>query len=480
MNLFSTRSGLLSHSTPWRAKSVVPVVFAFLGALALSILLVLGEGRLAVAGSLLALLGGMAVVQPRLSIVLTFVYLAVLGDARRLLVALFGWSGQDPLILVGPVVTIALFVAALSRKQIKLTSRLSFAIAVLSGIMVLQMVNPNQGGLDVGFIGALFYLIPLLWFWIGRAYATERFVRQVLVGCVLPLSVLAAAVGLYQTYVGLLPHQAAWVDLGGYSALYVNDFVRAFGFFPSSEEYVYYLGVGAIIATALVLRRSLGLLPVALLLLGTAFLGGTRTIIVLFLFASMVMWAIQATRRATWVPRIALALLLGVGGLTWALQQSASLTGTGQAQSMIARQSELLDPSKTTASGHLNLIANGIYRGFATPAGMGLGATTHAAARHGSHIGGSEKDFSDMFIALGFLGGLTYLVVMAFTVWGVTEYWHHARTTLALIVVGVVLVMLGQWLKGGLYAINPLIWFVIGATDRLRVDHLRTQEEPTE
>lgn len=85
-----------------------------------------------------------------------------------------------------------------------------------------------------------------------------------------------------------------------------------------------------------------------------------------------------------------------------------------------------------------------------------------------------------MFIALGFLGGLTYLVVMALTLWGVTEYWHHARTTLALILVGVVLVMLGQWLKGGLYAINPLIWFVIGAADRLRVDHLRTQEEPIE
>ncbi len=452
-------------------SGVLLALVGLVGSIAIALLLGMGHGRLATFAMLLAALVGSAVVQPRFAIFLTVLYLAVLGDARRLLLALFGFSEADPLVLIGPAVTVALILVIISNQLIRVNSRLSTAIAALSGLMILQMLNPKQGALAVGIIGALFYLVPLLWFWIGKVYATERFVKQVLLWGVLPVAVLASFVGLYQTFVGLLPHQEIWVKVAGYTALYVDDHVRAFGFFPSSEEYVYYLGVGATIACAFVFQKSWVHLALVVLLIGTAFLGGTRTIIVLFLFAAVIMWAVQGRTIKTWVPRLVFAVVIGLVGLFWSLQQVSSSDATGQAASMMARQAELLDPSQTTAGGHVGLIANGIYRGFATPIGHGLGATTHAAGRYGIKIGGSEKDFSDMFIALGFIGGLLYLAVMGLAFWNAAMYWHLTRKTLGLVMLGIIVVMLGQWLKGGLYAINPLIWFVIGATDGMLARH---------
>jgi hypothetical protein len=56
---------------------------------------------------------------------------------------------------------------------------------------------------------------------------------------------------------------------------------------------------------------------------------------------------------------------------------------------------------------------------------------------------------------------------MALAFWKAAMYWHLTRKTIGLVILGVITVMLGQWLKGGLYAINPLIWFVIGSMDGL-------------
>ena len=83
-------------------SGVLLALVGLVGSIAIALLLGMGHGRLATFAMLLAALVGSAVVQPRFAIFLTVLYLAVFGDARRLLLALFGFSEADPLVLIGP------------------------------------------------------------------------------------------------------------------------------------------------------------------------------------------------------------------------------------------------------------------------------------------------------------------------------------------------------------------------------------------
>src|SRR5205823_6330019 len=112
----------------------------------------------------------------------------------------------DPVLLVGPAVALLLFALALVKGRLSRDSKLSRWVAVLMVIMVLQIFNPLQGGLAVGLAGALFYLVPLLWFWIGQSWGSAIFTEKVLFRVVIPVAVAGSLLGLYQAFFGLLSY----------------------------------------------------------------------------------------------------------------------------------------------------------------------------------------------------------------------------------------------------------------------------------
>ena len=202
----------------WIALAVIAV-----GAFALSAVLPDREsvryGLAVVLGAELAYLGWVA---PRRSILVIFGWLVVLGTARRLE---SWWNvdlGRDPLLLVGPAGLATLTVQSWRAGAFKWWTVLSALVAALSVIAVLEVFNPRQGSVGAGAVGLVFWLVPMLWFWVGRAFADER-VMHATFGLFAVAGVLTSVYGLAQALAGFPPWDDQWIRDHGYSAVFIGD-----------------------------------------------------------------------------------------------------------------------------------------------------------------------------------------------------------------------------------------------------------------
>lgn len=467
----------MTHVAPifsLRWGRAVPYLAAVLGGGTLAWLATGGHERLAIASVIALGIAASAVRHPRVALVTLLVYLTLLGDTRRVLIPLIGWQNQDPLLLVAPAAVGLLALSLFAQGRVRLDTELSKAVALLMGLMLLQVVNPLQGGLGVGIGGMLFYVVPLLWYWLGRAYISPQMLEWILTRVVVPLAIAAAVMGLYQTYVGHLPYQERWVEQAGYAALWVGSRPRAFAFFPSAAEYAHYLSFGIGVCWIMAFYRRSPLWVIGLAFLAFAlFLIGARGPVVKGAVTLAVLWAVMGKERSTWLPRLGLALLIGIIGLAWSMTEVASREfEDAQVAALVNRQTEGLlnvtDSEKSTAGMHGTMFINGIKRGVTNPLGMGLGATTAAATKLGGNKAGSEVDLSDLFISLGLVGGLLYACVIALVFVYAFRTWHRTRQLAGLMIIGVILAVAGQWLRGGEYSMVAIVWLCIGVLDRMQ------------
>ena len=466
----STRSSLSRTSR----SSTVLLGGLFLAVAGIALAIGVGEARLAVSGVALFLLLAMSMVDIRLSILGLFTLLALLGDVRRLLIPLVGWSGADPILMVAPVFTVLLLGYAIIAKQISLRSTLSRLILGFSAILVLQIFNPNQGTLAVGVVGALLVLVPTFWFWIGQAFGSERFLKTFFFSMVIPLSVVALTMGFVQLTYGYLPYQLEWYRVAGYTALGdTESTLRPISIFPNITEYLLFVSIAVVALFAALLHRSsstkLKQLALFLVPIGIAglLLSGSRGPLVMTITVMVLMWAVKGRSVATWGPRLAIAGLLAVMGFMWSLDQVSTLGGSERVQANLARQEQLIETGGT-ANIHANLAWVGIYHGLVKePFGMGIGSITLAVDKFGGTGFNSEKDLTNMFIATGAFGGIMYLIVVGTVAFTAVRYWVQSRSLMALIILGVLAATGLAWLVPGHYVITPLVWFVIGVLDRL-------------
>jgi hypothetical protein len=403
------------------------------------------------------------------------IFLAFLGDYRRYVGFFEGYPQSDLLLLVGPAAAAFLLGQALMYGRLALSTGLSKLIAALMLMMIIEIFNPQQGGLDVGFAGALFYIAPLLWFWVGRVYATREFLGHFSLRTLVGIGLLAALWGLYQSYRGLFAFEQLWVDQIGYGALYISDeVIRAIGFFNSSAEYQRFLIITAIVLLAAWLAERSRLVLLLPIVLVAVFLSAARGPVIMFAAAAVVVWAISARSLALWLPRLLGAAALGGAALVLLLTVLQTTSFSGRIAPLVSRQVEgLLDPAnaeKSTATGHLEMIRNGVSYGFTSPAGRGLGATTLAASKYGEKTINAEVDFANLMLSLGLLGGLLYAAIVVVVLVKAVRWWMIERHTLALVTLGILVVTLGSWLIGGEYSAAALIWFVIGSMDRLSTE----------
>jgi len=398
------------------------------------------------------------------------VFLSFLGGVRRWLIPVFGWPQNDPLLLVAPLIAILFFINLLPTRRLPTVKGLPRLLNILLALMILEIVNPLQGGIAVGIAGALFYVVPVMWFYLGRLNATPALLQR-LFSVTIAISILAAIYGLYQNWFGFSASEEEWVKITHLQALHVGKGVRAFAFFTFPAEYDFFLCLGIVLLWVAFLRRKyLALLPIPLLGLAVFFASG-RGPVVSTLATCVALWAIQGRSLKAWLPRGALALVLAVAGLVLSLQQAQQIQFSSQTQALVSHQTNgLLDPTnaKTSTAGvHSGMILGGFASGFKTPIGAGLGATTIAAQKFGAGEGSTELDMSNMFVSLGFIGGFLYLAIVGLILVTAVRYWHQARSGVALGIVGILFLLFGQWLNGGQYSIAFLIWFCIGGLDRL-------------
>ena len=424
---------------------------------------------------ILGFVGMLLIFSPRAGVPALLVFLALVGGMRRWLIPLFGWTATDPLVLVGPILASVYFLNLLATRLLPRDTRLARLLLWLVGLMVLEIVNPMQGGIAVGIAGVLFYIVPILWYYVGRKLVSQILLER-LFPIIIGIACLAALYGLYQTWFGFLPSEIAWMKLSGMGAMSVNGTTRALSFFTSPQEYSSFVGIAIALLWTLCLRgKWVALIPIPLLILAL-FLESSRGAIIGTLAICTALWAIQGRNIKVWIPRGVLALVLAVVGLVWSLQQAQNGSYSAQTQNLVNHQAQgLLDPTNaktSTAGAHSAMIGIGIARGFTNPIGLGLGATTIAASKFGDGAVSTEMDFSNMFASLGFIGGLLYVYIIGTTIFKALRYWHLTRSYAALGLVAVLLGTVGQWLNGQQYAAACLIWLCIGALDRMHPDRI--------
>jgi hypothetical protein len=425
--------------------------------------------RVAVAALIIGLFVLISVQSPRLAILLVLWFLPLLAFLRRLLIPVGGWTSYDALLLVAPIVAVFLLYRVFILQRRPLAPDLaSKAVLILIVLAIVQVINPRGGGLTAGATGLLFVAAPLGWFFLGRELADRRFMGTVVMGNVI-LAVGIAGYGLWQTLVGLLPWDAAWTDLNGYAALSVFGATRAFGTFSSGAEYAFFLGIALVTAIVLALHgRAWALLAVPIL--GWAiFLESSRAIIFVLLLGIAALLGIRTGRKAVATLAIGMAATVAVGTIHFfgpQLTAAAQQTGSPFVAHQVAGLMNPFDSTQSTLALHQQLVANGFLGSLADPLGAGTASTNLAGQKVSGSSNSTEMDLINVFVSLGVFGGIAFTVVIVLTLWRGAD---RALSTLGMVelaAIGILMVTFGQWLNGGFYAVAPLLWVLVGWTNR--------------
>jgi len=237
------------------------------------------------------------------------------GLLRRAQYLIVNYSGEDPIHLLTPVVTLIALSVVLRKQRLNVlwATPLAGSVSALGLLFFLEIFNPLQGGLFVGLTGALFMLVPLVWFYFGQS-VDEKFIHIALRLIVL-LGILASIYGVYQMVFGYPAFEQYWIDnTDFYVSISVGHVKRALATFSSAEEWGRYTEIGAIIALGLGfatrrLAARVGWLVCALALIGGILLSGQRTAVFGFILGAITLILLGARNMRWAVTRLAMVLL---------------------------------------------------------------------------------------------------------------------------------------------------------------------------
>lgn len=426
-----------------------------------------GPARTVLSVGLALVVTGLALRNPKAALPVLVGWLILLGATRRIVSGSTGTIGSDPLLLVGPA-GLGLLTVASWRAMPTGGTRLGRVVALLGALVIIAVVNPIQGGVLVGLAGLLFFLVPLLGFWIGRAVEEVQF--RLVLDVIAWMSLAGALYGLVQTFVGFPIWDERWVASNpGYLALDVNGVTRGFGTMSSFAEYGLLLAFGIVVWVLAPPARARGPIRwVAVATAGVALLYcGSRGPIVTLLFA---LGVAVAVRRGWGQGRALAAAAVFLVLAPWLLARVApEQRESGERGELIARQLDglgsPLDRQRSTLPGHVDSTYEAIKEATRRPLGAGPGAASQAASKFGDGDSGAENDVSKAGVALGIPGLALYGYV---ALWFMTTGFRTAQRTKSTVdVVAIALIAAGslQWLNGGLYAVAPLIWLAFGWLD---------------
>src|SRR5882724_9046639 len=120
------------------------------------------------------------------------------GFLRRAQYLFLPYTPTDPIHVVTPLVTVLAFFLLLQRQRLRIlkATPLAWLVSLLAFIYLVQIFNPFQGGISVGLSGALFYLVPVAWFYFGQDIKPQ-FLSKAL-RLVVVLGLISSLYGLYQ------------------------------------------------------------------------------------------------------------------------------------------------------------------------------------------------------------------------------------------------------------------------------------------
>ena len=408
------------------------------------------------------------------------------GFLRRAQYIFVPYSQTEPIHLLAPVVTLCAFLIILFRHKleiIRLTPLAGWTTA-LAAICFVQIFNPLQGGLFVGFTGALFYIVPMAWFYFGQT-VNDDFVPRLL-RIIVVLGLITSLYGVYQLIFGYPYFEKYWIDNTDlYNSIAVYNVQRALATFNNSEEWGRYIQIGCTIAIGLGMcrdegnKRILWFAAAALLFVMIAFTG-QRTSIFGLLLSAAILFLTGAKSVQSAAARLMLMCLPIV--LVFALSKPMSndagyeLDESDRVGTMLTHTTKgTMNPTgEGSLEARFDTWSQVITRDIpSNPVGTGLGSTTLAGSRE--NIDKSvpiDNHFLSLALSAGVPAALLLILIMVralvfcFRGWQCSEPDSRAsnlwRIMMALIAAFILNNFFGTTFT--IYSAAPIGWLLIGWT----------------
>ncbi len=384
-----------------------------------SVLLIQGQIRFLVL-LLLAVLG-LACLAPRRGVYILLVFMPFMYFIRRLVLNFQEFDSRDP-ILIFPAVTsmfmflgVLIFFNALLFRYMQGGALLK-AVSLLMFYLGLEIFNPLQGNILVGLAGAMYFLAPMTWCFLGLLMTREDMAR--IFRIVIWLGFITALYGLYQHFVGLSAAEIYELKSKKFFKTFGSvDTVRIMSTFSSLGDFSLYLLVAAYLSFASFWRtkKKLFLLFIALLEVYTMVWMAVRTAFLLLAFSVTMFLVVKGGSRRQAVFRGALAVFV--------FTVVYGILGTYNPEKMYDQQfstnpyivhtlSGVTHPTQeNTFQGRLGnwrlIVTNALTHDWV---GHGLGSTTPAARKF---EGGKQYETDSYFFELFYGSGLLAPILFA-------------------------------------------------------------------
>lgn len=413
---------------------------------------------------------GIASLKIENGIMAILIYLPFMAFIRRFIYSFSPYISIDPILIVCDMLIVLMFSYLIICEKSRISSfyannRLVKASFLLLLLFSLQIFNPLQGNLLVGLAGAKFYLVPLLWFFIGL-FISKKFIKKILYLIVI-IGFITALYGLRQNFFGFTSFEKYWLEHSWIVSYSVGGLTRIFSTFANPTEFGNYLMIAEICTLALLLKSRrgfpLGIAAISILVFAH-FMVATRGSFSGFILASFLFISLKSRN----LKKSVITLLLSVIILAILI---STISYTRELDTM--RDSRFLVPFSHALSGLTNPASSTApdkimawKRVFTTiftrnPLGYGLGSDSLAAGKFAGHVYGSEHYISSIFISSGLFGGilLIYIFYLFFkqslNLWVKDSDWV-VRTIIAIMFAHI---LLGSFVD---YSLGGFGWLLIG------------------
>ena len=407
------------------------------------------------------------------------------GFIRRAQYLFLTYTDSDPIHVVTPLITLLAFVMLVQRSGLRIlvATPLAKLVSILGLIYFIQVFNPVQGGLTVGFSGALFILVPVVWFYFGGSVRPD-FMRTAMCLMVV-IGLITSLYGLYHLAFGFPSFEQYWLDhTDAYESIALGRIKRALATFSSAEEWGRYIQIGGIIAfgfgaaAATQLKRAGWFLcgaGLSVMLLFT----GQRTAIFGLLCGVILLVALGAKTLGGGLARLAVILvpLLLIGFLVNAPTNDDALSKTEDEKFGIVLSHSTrgaLNPAKEDSLQERlttwTYLATEVIP--SNPLGMGLGATSLAVTRtdKSAALPPIDSYFISSVITCGLPAAILFLVILGRAT---LASWKNVRRTprgsesaqVWRVVAALMPVLILNSLFGNtftLYSVAPVAWLIVG------------------